>query len=60
MRGVRRARLQVLHLLRVAVVCRDEQDVPRLLRGLVYRSDRRVRFGDRLDCGFIDSSVADL
>lgn len=60
MRGVRRARLGVDHLLRVSVVRGDEQDVARLLARLVHRPDRRVSMRDRLDGSVVHARVADL
>ena len=59
-RGVRRARLGVLHLLRVAVVCGHEQRVAGLLARSVDRADRRVRVHDRLDGGVEDARMPDL
>lgn len=59
-RGVRLARLRVQHLLRVPVVCGDEQDVACLFARLVHSSDRFVRCGDGLDRCVELSGVADL
>ena len=58
--GVRRAGLGVEHLLGVAMVGRDEQDVARLLARLVDGADGLVGVRDGLDRGLINTGVANL
>ena len=59
-RRVWRASLEVLHLLRVPVVRRDEQRVSCLLTCSIYSTDRLVRMRDRLNGSVEHARVADL
>ena len=54
------SRVQVDHLLRVAVVGRYEEGVARLLARFVDRADRRVGVGDSFDGCVKDACVPDL
>jgi hypothetical protein len=60
MRRMRCASLLITHLLCIPVVCRDKQDVPRLLRGSVDSANCLVGFGDGNDSGIIYAGVPDL
>ena len=60
MRRVRRARLEIQHLFRVAVVRSDEQRVACLLARRIDSSDRLVRMRDRLDGGVEHARMANL
>lgn len=60
MRRVRRARLGVAHLLGVAVVGGDEEDVAGGLAGFVDGADGGVGVGDGGDGGVEVAGVADL
>jgi hypothetical protein len=60
MSRVRGARLQVNHLLRIAVVGRYDQSVTRLLARLVDRTDGCVGVGNGLDSRLKDAGMADL
>ena len=59
-RRKRRARVRVEHLLGVAMVGGDEQDVPCLFTRGVHRPDRWVCFADRFDSCGVYACVADL
>ena len=55
-----RARVQIDHLLRVAVVCRYEEGVARLLARFVDRANRRVCVGDGFHRCVKNTRVPDL
>lgn len=57
---VRGARLQINHLLRITVVSRYEQGVPRLLARLVDGTNGCIRISDGLDSRLKDARMADL
>ena len=59
-RRVRRARLEIHHLFRVAMVSGDEQRVACFLARRIYNSDSLVRMRDRLYGGVELARVADL
>jgi hypothetical protein len=54
------SRVQVDHLLRIAVVGRYDKGVARLLARFVDRADRRVGVGDGFDGRIKDARVSDL
>lgn len=59
-RGVRRTRLRVDHLLRVTVVGRNKQYVACLLASLVHGADSRIGMCDSFHSCLVYTSVPDL
>lgn len=58
--GMRGSGFEILHLLRITVISGDEEDITRLLAGLIHNADGFVSVGDGLDGCVEHARMADL